>query len=95
MLILLALIAGCVVGLAVHFTLPHRETRGAALAPAAGTVVAGLVWTALTWAGLSETNPWLWLASFAAPLIVWPGVLALTRHRRAKDAAERVRLGIG
>lgn len=95
MLILLALIAGAVIGFAVHFTVPHRETRGAALAPVIGTVFAGLTWTALTWSGLPETSPWLWLASLVAPVLTWPLIVALSRARLAHDAAERSRLGIG
>ena len=40
MYILLALIAACVLGVIVHFAIPHRDVRGVALVPAVATAVA-------------------------------------------------------
>ena len=94
MQILLALIAGVVLGLSAHFTVGGRDTRGVALGPVLGAVVGGLVWMALTWAGLGIDTPWIWLASFAAPLVVFPALAGLTRVRLRRDAAERARLKI-
>jgi hypothetical protein len=92
MQILLALLFGAAVGGLVHLTLSGRETRGVSLAPIAGAVIGAAVWLALTWAGLTVDNPWLWIASFAAPFILYPLVAALTVSRRHHDRAERARL---
>ncbi|MFT4219791.1 MAG: hypothetical protein QM611_04665 [Microbacterium sp.] len=94
MLILLALIFGAVVGLVVHFTLPHRDTRGSAVGATLGAVVGGGVWLAFTWLGMEQTG-WIWLASLAAPIaVVWLSVAVLSRARLAHDRRERERLKI-
>jgi hypothetical protein len=96
MQILIALIVGAVLGVAVHFHIGHRDTRGVAVAPIVGALSAGLVWTILTWAGVGIDSIWLWLSMFVAPLAVaYPVVILLTRARVAHDAAERARLRIG
>ncbi|MGC5170868.1 hypothetical protein ACPW96_09250 [Micromonospora sp. DT81.3] len=95
MLILLALIAGAVAGMVLHFVLPHRSTRGVVLAPAIGAATAGVLYTVLQWAGLAEDNPWLWAASILAPIVVtYVAVSILSRSRIAHDTRERTRLGI-
>lgn len=95
MQILLGLILGAVVGLAAHVSLPHRDLRGAALAPFAGAAAAAVVWTALTWVGMGPDSPVLWLVAIAAPaLTTFLLVPLLNRVRRARDAAERARLGL-
>jgi hypothetical protein len=92
MLITLALIFGAVIGVVLHFALPERETRGAALAPMIAALVAGAVWLLFTWLGLAETG-WIWLAAIAAPIAVtWPLIVVLSRARLAHDARERARL---
>ncbi|WP_127474386.1 hypothetical protein [Microbacterium sulfonylureivorans] len=96
MQIILALIVGAALGLAVHFLVAHRGTRGAAVAPMVGALSAGLVWTILTWAGVGLDSPWLWLSMFVVPLAVtYPMLIVLSRVRVARDAAERARLKIG
>jgi uncharacterized membrane protein YeaQ/YmgE (transglycosylase-associated protein family) len=93
--IVLALLFGGVIGLIVHFTLPGRSTRGAALAPIVGGLVAGAVWMILTWTGLTVDNVWLWVAAILAPLVIaYPLIALLTRQRHAHDARERRRLRI-
>lgn len=95
MQIVIALVFGAAVGGVLHFLQAGRSSRGVALAPILGAFAGGLVWLALTWLGVTTLSPWLWLASFAAPLIVVPLVLmTLTRLRASHDAHERVRLGI-
>lgn len=94
--ILLALIYGAAVGTAAHFALRGRELRGVALAPMVGALIGGVVWLALTWAGASTAEPWLWLATLvAAPVVVVPLLVVLSRIRSAHDARERQRLHIG
>jgi len=93
--IIIALVVGAAIGGVLHFLQPGRTSRGAALAPILGALTGGVVWLVLTWVGLTTLDPWLWIVSFVAPLIVVPAVLAtLTRLRAAHDARERVRLGI-
>jgi hypothetical protein len=95
MQIVIALVFGAAVGGLLHYLQGGRASRGVALAPVIGTLAGGATWLALTWLGLTTLSPWLWLASFAAPLVVVPVVLAvLTRVRATHDANERVRLGI-
>jgi len=95
MQILLALIFGAAYGAALHYLMPGRDTRGAALAPLSGTVLGGATWLILTWAGLTIETPWIWLASVAVPAIVVPlGLIALHRRRQEHDLRERERLGI-
>ncbi|MFJ4039219.1 hypothetical protein ACIPVB_14220 [Microbacterium sp. NPDC090007] len=94
MQILLGLIIGAVVGLAAHVALPHRQVRGAVLAPLAGAAAAAVVWTALTWAGLGVDSPVLWIVAVLAPaatvLVLIP---LLSRARLARDEADRARIG--
>lgn len=95
MQILLALIAGAVIGTAAHFAISGRDTRGAALLPVLGTLVGGVVWLALTWIGWGLDNPLLWLAAIVVPaVVVWPTGILLTRSRHAHDTRERERLRI-
>lgn len=94
MQILLGLIIGAVVGLAAHVALPHRQLRGAALAPLAGAAAAAVTWTALTWAGLGVDSPILWLVAVVAPAATVLSLIPLvTRSRLAQDAADRARIG--
>jgi uncharacterized membrane protein YeaQ/YmgE (transglycosylase-associated protein family) len=93
--ILIALIIGAVVGIAIHFQLSHRLTRGVVLAPIIGALSAGLAWTILTWAGVGIDTPWPWLAALVVPMAVtYPVLILLTRSRVARDARERARLRI-
>lgn len=93
MLIVLALVAAAAIGLALHFVLPLRATRGVALAPLLETAIAALLYTSLTWLGLAESNPWLWVASILIPAAVTAVVvLVVSRARAAHDERERIRL---
>lgn len=79
-------LGGAVLGIAARYALPGRLTHGAVLVPAIGTMVASVVWVALTWLGLAWDGGWIWgvtlgvtaLASVAADL-------ALVRTRTAGD----------
>ncbi|NYE19925.1 hypothetical protein [Microbacterium immunditiarum] len=95
MQILLGLIVGACIGVALHFAVPGRSTRGVALAPVLGALVAGLAWMILTWAGQGVDSLWIWLAAFVAPAVtVWPTLVVLARMRDAHDERERERLRI-
>ncbi|MBS1673670.1 MAG: hypothetical protein JSS74_06870 [Actinobacteria bacterium] len=95
MYILLALIAACALGVAVHYLVPHRDRRGVALTPAVATAVAAAAYALGQWAGLKESSVWLWLLSLGGAVVV-SAVLALvlTRVRIGSDARRRSELGI-
>lgn len=95
MYILLALIAACVLGVAVHYVIPHRDVRGVALIPAIATAVAAAAYTLGQWAGLAESSVWLWLIALGGAIVVaaLSGVV-LTRVRHHGDAVRRAELGV-
>ena len=96
MQIILAVIVGAAIGLAIHFLVADRPTRGIVIAPIVGALAAGVAWTILTWAGIGTDSVWLWLSMFVAPIVVtYPALVVLSRVRTARDAAERARLKIG
>lgn len=93
--ILLAVIFGAAYGAVLHYLLPGRSLRGAALAPNLGAVVGGVTWLIGTWAGATTANPLLWILSLAVPVAVVPITLTLLRRAREQhDQRERVRRGI-
>lgn len=93
MQILLGILIAAVVGIAAHFALPQRPTRGVALAPLIAAASGAVAWTALTWAGLGPENPLIWLAALAVPaLVTVPVVMTLSAARVRSDTAERERL---
>jgi peptidoglycan/LPS O-acetylase OafA/YrhL len=94
--IVLGILIAAVVGLALHFVLPRRGTRGVALAPLVAAAAGAVAWTALTWAGWGIDNPLLWLSALVVPAVVTvPVVLVLGAARERRDAEERARLHIG
>jgi len=96
MQILLALITGAAIGLAVHFLVRDRPSRGSVVAPVVGAVSAGIAWTILTWAGIGIDSPWPWLAALVVPVAVtWPIVVLLVEVRQAHDRRECARLKLG
>jgi hypothetical protein len=93
--IVLGILIAAVIGVAVHYALPQKLTRGAALAPLLAAAVGAISWMALTWAGLGPDNLLLWLAAVAVPAIVTVPVIAgLAASRTRADAAARERLRI-
>jgi len=95
MYILLALIAACALGVALHYALPRRDLRGVAVTPAIATAAAAAVYTTLQWAGVGESSVWLWVASIGGGLLLaLLGALALSTQRRHHDAAAKQALGI-
>ena len=95
MYILLALIAACALGVALHFLLPDRELRGVAVTPAIATATAAVVYTGMQWAGIAEDNVWLWVASIGGGvLLALLATLTLSAQRRHSDAQAKAALGI-
>lgn len=95
MYILLALIAACALGIAVHFVLPHRTLRGVALVPAVAAAAAAVIYTLMQWSGIGEDNGWLWLASILGAVIISAVAgYAITATRQRTDAEKKLALGI-
>ncbi|GAA4490816.1 hypothetical protein [Microbacterium panaciterrae] len=95
MYILLALIAACALGIAVHYLIPHRDRRGVALAPAIATAVAAAAYALGQWAGLKESSVWLWLIALGGAVALSVAMtLVLTQVRVRRDAEHRAALGI-
>lgn len=95
MYILLALIAACVLGIGLHFVLPHRELRGVALTPGVSTLVAAVAYTGLQWLGVGEDSIWLWLASVGGGLLLALLVtVTVSAVRGRMDTRRKAALGI-
>jgi hypothetical protein len=95
MYILLALIAACALGVALHYLLPRRDLRGVAVTPAITTATAAAIYTIMQWSGVGENVVWLWVASIGGGiLIALLATLALSSVRTHRDAAEKLALGI-
>lgn len=95
MYILLALIAACALGIAVHFVLPHRTLRGVVLVPAVAAAAAAVIYTLMQWSGIGEDNGWLWLASVGGAVIISAVFgYAITAMRQRADAEKKLALGI-
>lgn len=95
MYILLALVAACALGIGAHFLIGGRELRGVALTPAIATVAAGVIYTAMQWAGIGEDSIWLWLASIIGSVVIAAvATLAIVAVRRRTDAETKAALGV-
>jgi len=95
MYIVLALIAAAVLGIALHFSLPHRADRGVILTPGISVAAAAAVYALLTWLQWGEANLWLWVVTLiAAGAVSAVATIVIGSRRTSRDAAERKRLGI-
>jgi peptidoglycan/LPS O-acetylase OafA/YrhL len=84
--LLFVALGGAILGLAARYALPRRSTHGAVLIPAVGTVVAALVWVALTWLGWAWDGGWIWWVSLvAAGVVAVVADVVLGRRREAAD----------
>lgn len=95
MYVLLALIAACSLGIALHYLLPHRPLRGVTVTPAIATAASGVIYTVMQWAGVGQDSVWIWVVSIVgALLLAFGATVALSTARLRADAAERTALGI-
>ncbi|MDT0156716.1 hypothetical protein Q9R19_03650 [Microbacterium sp. ARD32] len=95
MYILLALIAACALGIALHFLLPHRALRGVAVTPAIATAAAAALYTLLQWSGIAESSVWLWVISIGGALVLAAlATIAISAVRTRRDAEQKQALGI-
>ncbi|MET0806587.1 MAG: hypothetical protein ABWX66_02660 [Lacisediminihabitans sp.] len=91
--LLFVTLGGAILGAAVRYVLPRRQTQGALLTGAIGASVAAAVWAALTWAGWKFDGGWIWVVSLVAAAIVAAAVdIVLGRTRTASDEAMLQRL---
>jgi uncharacterized membrane protein YeaQ/YmgE (transglycosylase-associated protein family) len=91
--LLFVALSGVVIGLVARYFLPGRSTQGSVLVPAIATVTASFVWVALTWAGMSWNNGWIWLASLGAALVasvVFNLVISRRRIRNDQRMLQRL-----
>lgn len=95
MYILLALIAACALGVALHFLMPRRDLRGITVTPAVATAAAAAIYTIMQWAGIGEGNVWLWVASVGGGLLLAGLATAgISAQRAHHDRAQKQALGI-
>ena len=86
-LIYIVVLAGGL-GAIPRYLLPGRASYGLLLLPALSVVVSAVVWGALTWVGVAQSEVWMWLVSLAAGLLAAVAVaLYLPRHRASVDEA--------
>jgi len=91
--LLFVTLGGAILGAAVRYVLPRRQTQGALLTGAIGASVSAAVWAALTWAGWKFDGGWIWVVSLVAAAIVAAAVdIVLGRTRSASDEAMLQRL---
>ncbi|UJP11519.1 hypothetical protein L2X99_08530 [Microbacterium sp. KUDC0406] len=93
MYILLALLAACILGIGLHYLLPFRHLRGVAVTPAIATAASGVIYTAMQWAGIAESNGWLWLASIGGGLLIAAiatCLIAVVRHAADQRAQQAI-----
>lgn len=85
---LFVVVGGLFISIALHWALPHRETRGVALLGAIGATVTAVIWAALTWLGWPFDGGWIWVVSIAAgPLVATAVGLTLPPRRLRADKA--------
>lgn len=95
MYILLALIAACSLGVALHFLMPRRDLRGVAVTAALATATTAAVYTIMQWTGVGEGDGWLWVVSIGAGVVLAAAATAaITAQRTRHDAREKRSLGI-
>jgi uncharacterized membrane protein YeaQ/YmgE (transglycosylase-associated protein family) len=80
--ILFILIYGALLGLISPYLLSGRENFGVLLAPALSLVYGFLVWTVLTWFGLSYNDYWIWtITLLGMPVVMILGVRFIRASR--------------
>ncbi|MEY4654977.1 MAG: hypothetical protein ACK5CU_01190 [Rhodoluna sp.] len=86
--IIFILVYGALLGLMAPYLLSGREQFGALVAPALALVYGFVVWTILTWVGLSYTDYWIWTVTMLGmPVIMILGVRFI-RAKRTRDESK-------
>jgi hypothetical protein len=86
-LVLVVTFAG-LIGTALRYILPGRESHGLALMPAGGVIIGSLGWLLAIWVGLDPRGVWSWVLALGLALIggIVLGVM-VPKRREAADAA--------
>ncbi len=87
--LLFATVGGAILGIGIHYLLPHRQLRGSLLLCAIGTTVAAVSWDALTWLGWKFDGTWIWVVSLVVAGAI-PLIVGLVIDRRRQDADDRL-----
>ncbi len=81
------LVYGALLGLMAPYLLSGREHFGALVAPALALVYGFVVWTILTWVGLSYTDYWIWTVTMLGmPVVMLLGVRFIRGKRTRGDS---------
>lgn len=88
--LLFVALGGTCLGIAARYALPLRQNHGVTVVPAVGTVVAAVVWVALTWLGWAWDGGWIWVVSLVVAALASAGTALWLGKRR--DAADKHRL---
>ncbi len=92
--LLFVALGGTCLGIATRYAVPLRRNHGIAVVPMVGTVVAAVVWVALTWLGMAWDGGWIWVLSLVmAGLASAATALWLGKRREAADAGRLHELG--
>ncbi|TFD42645.1 hypothetical protein E3T54_04285 [Cryobacterium sp. Sr8] len=91
--LLFVALGGAILGLAARYLLPGRDFHGAVLVPAVGTIVASVVWVALTWLGWNWDGGWIWWVTLGLSATASVAVdIVLHRRREHADREMQQRL---
>jgi hypothetical protein len=85
-LVLVVTFAG-LLGLALRYLIPGRDTYGFAVMPSAAIILGSLGWVVAIWAGVEAAGPWGWVISLGLALVGTLAVgIVLPRKRTEADA---------
>ena len=83
--VFVVVIAACL-GAIVRYTIPGRDSHGAALLPAVSTAVTATVWVGLLWLGWTFDGGWIWAVSLiAGPAAAVAAAISLPPARARAD----------
>jgi hypothetical protein len=86
-LVLVVTFAG-VLGLALRYLIPGRNTHGFAVMPSAAIILGSLGWLLAIWVGLEASGPWGWVVALGLALVGTVALgLVLPRKRTEADEA--------
>jgi hypothetical protein len=91
--LVLIVTAGGLIGTAIRYIVPGRNTHGLAVMPAAGVIAGALVWLVVVWFGGPVDAWWSWVITLSATtMAVIVLALELPKRRAALDEALRQEL---
>lgn len=82
--LLFVVLGGTILGLAVRYLLPRRDTHGVALIPAVGAAASAITWVSFTWLGFTWNGGWIWVISLVAAVLASCAIAYIFGIIRAK-----------